>query len=734
MINIFKKIGAFKKYTDKKVNKGALAIINLLVISNIGISLYFIYNISLLSGIENIFRYSIMGLLIIIDIIFILSSINTLLKNKFKKYMVFIFIILISISIQSFLAFNINKVYSSINKMSKKELTYSTSLITMKDSKIKDINDLKNKKIGIISDKDNIEGYIVSQDIIKEYNLNKNNKLINYDEFMLMLKDLYNGEIDAIFVSSNYGIMFSSVEEYSDIKHDTKVIVSKDKKMVKPTDKDNIATSGKKLTEPFTILLMGVDSEKEGLDNNAAFNGDSLMLITFNPKTLNTTMLSIPRDTYVPIMCFKNHIENKITHAAWYGESCMEKTIENFTGINIDYYVKINFKGVVGLVNALGGVTVDVPVKFCEQNSDRLWGKKTICLKPGVQKLNGEQALAFARHRKTLERGDIDRGLNQQLVVKAMMEKLKDIRSLDQVYKILDTVSSNMDTNLSTNQILSLYEVGKDILLKASSGEEELISMQQLFLSGYGQMIYYENMHLNLWNYVYYKQSLKEIVTAMKVNLGLQDATMVKKFSFSINDTYEKKIIGEGTYKETPIVTIPNFGSYSKDYALSWGIKNDVKIHFDIIDSSNKLYKATYKDNQIIGQNISAGTKLSSINKTTGITLKIVNKETQSTKLDCTLDENEDNSSCLVPNMIGWSTVKLNNWINSLPVNVTIKKISVEITDPVLEANKIGLIKSQDVDAGTKLTSIDSITIEYYVASSEPSNDTENPDGNQTTE
>ena len=75
------------------------------------------------------------------------------------------------------------------------------------------------------------------------------------------------------------------------------------------------------------------------------------MLITFNPETLNTTMLSIPRDTYVPITCFSGQAKSKITHAAWNGETCMMNTIENFTGINIDYYVKINFKGVIIMDN-----------------------------------------------------------------------------------------------------------------------------------------------------------------------------------------------------------------------------------------------------------------------------------------------------------------------------------------------------------------------------------------------
>ena len=67
--------------------------------------------------------------------------------------------------------------------------------------------------------------------------------------------------------------------------------------------------------------------------------------------------------------------------------------------VNIDYYAKINFKGVVQLVDALGGIDVDVDYSICEQNSSRKWGKNTIYVEKGRQHLNGEQALAFARNR-----------------------------------------------------------------------------------------------------------------------------------------------------------------------------------------------------------------------------------------------------------------------------------------------------------------------------------------------
>ena len=77
------------------------------------------------------------------------------------------------------------------------------------------------------------------------------------------------------------------------------------------------------------------------------------------------------------------------------------------------------------MVDTLGGIEVDVPMDFCEQDSDRRFGSHLICLEEGLQNLNGEEALALARHRKTLATGDLQRGLNQQLVVQGMLKQTK---------------------------------------------------------------------------------------------------------------------------------------------------------------------------------------------------------------------------------------------------------------------------------------------------------------------
>ncbi|MDD4643945.1 MAG: LCP family protein, partial [Bacilli bacterium] len=600
-------------------------------------SLYLIYNILLLSGIENIIRTGLITIIIIIVVIFFILCIKTIKGRKIQSVIIFIIISLLFSSAQYIGAHYINKAFSSINKMNKSEVTYSTSLVVMKTSAINTIADLKKKKIGIISDTNSIEGYIISQDIIKENNIDKNS-LIEYDESVSMLNDLYEGHIDAMFISSGYVSIFSSIDHFVNIEKETKTITSKSKTMEKADE--IISTPKIKISKPFTMLILGVQSgndQSEGLPSS--YNADTLILITFNPKTLNTTMLSIPRDTFVPIACFANQKQNKITHSGWNGESCVIKTVQNFTGININYYVKINFNGVVKLVDALNGIEVDVPYSFCEQNSKRQWGKNTVFVEKGKRILNGEQALALSRNRhkpkdgsdvgrmmgrycptyREGSRDDFARGQNQQLVIKGIANKAKEIRDINKLYKILDLLEKNMDTNMSTNQILSFYNIGQNIL-SHSKNQGDILSFQRLYLKTYGAMIYDEGMKQRLSNQIYYKGSLKDVVDAMEVNLGIKKPTITKNFSFSINEQYQQRVIGKGIYNEAGIKLVPDFTKYTKATATKWGNDNGIPIHFDTVESGD----AKYKDGQIIKQDTPQKKLVSLVNKAKGITLTIV--------------------------------------------------------------------------------------------------------------
>ena len=544
-----------KKGKEKNYNKKSTGVfLWLFTILSILVCGTAIYEISLLSSIEDTLRYVGMGVLAFIALIFLIRTIiinKKIRKKKNNKGHKLLFILMfLYIIICAGITLAIYYLYGKIDNINKKYVTYESNLIVLSTNSATDIKDIKDMKIGILSDEKSPDGYIIPMEMVKENNLEDDNDLVDYDDYMSMIVDLYQGDgtVDALFVPDNYVEQFNQITGYENIATDTRIIISKSKEMLKSdTSEQETASSGKSLTEPFTILLMGIDSTDEVLQKNAIANGDTLILITFNPKTLNATMLSIPRDSYVPIACWPGKERNKITHAAGYGTDCMINTIEQYFKTDIDYYAKINFKGLVKLVDAVGGVDINVEQTLCTDNSNR---EQQICIYPGYQTLDGEHALVYARNRKQLVNGDFGRGQHQQEIVLALVEKIKQIRDVSQFMDILNTVSNSVDTNLSTKQILAFYNIAKDIVSTSLSSEDaDIVNIQRLWLDGTGQMIYDNRMRMALYDYVPNTESVKDITKAMHQNLGKIAHEDITEFSFSINEPYEQKVIGEGPYK-----------------------------------------------------------------------------------------------------------------------------------------------------------------------------------------
>jgi len=575
-------------------------------------SIFMLYSISLLNGIENKIR-----LLFSIDLVIILMFMFYLtmrfIKQKNKKHILFVIFSIIYSILLLVASYYIKKTYKVIDKMTSTSTTYYSSLIALKDNKANTISDVTSGTIGYLSDSSSVDGNQMPKDIISTERIK--NKTKEYDNYVSLIDDLLKGEIDYAFVPGNYTLMFSNLDgvDFEKLEEDTKVLYTKQKDI-----SNDVNAKNNNLKDPFSVLIMGVDSEKENI-KGSSFNGDALMLLTFNPTTLNTTILSIPRDSYVPIACFTNKKKNKITHAAWYGADCMIDTIENFLDVEIDYYVKINFKGVVKLIDTLGGIDVEVPYSFCEQDSNRKFGKNTIYVKEGMQHLNGEQSLALARNRKTNAnkcssewtkgvRNDFVRGQNQQLVLRGLLNSLKNIKDLDTVYSLLDTISNNMETNMTTNEILSLYNVGKDIIVKADGVKmEDLVGFQRLYLNGEDARLYDSATGLNLYNYVLYNNSIKVVSNTMKVNLDKARPTIIKTFSLDINEEYEEEVIGKNETGGTSVVKLPNFIGMDENKALkkakNLGISTTIKY----------VTKGTGSNLTVINQSVVAGTDASTV-------------------------------------------------------------------------------------------------------------------------
>ena len=602
----------------RKSNKVFLSLYLITVILYLISYIFFTINILHLSTIETGIRIVMLIFFGLWLFMWLICGLVFLFTKKFKGMIILIVLTTIFSGIFIFSSYYISRIYNTIDGMSKEKVVYTTNLITMKNHEFG-----SSSKIGMINDSEDIEGFILGNKLIKNNSLT--NEINRYDDYLIMLNDLYNNKIDAAVVSGNYVINFSSEEQFENIQSETKVVYTLSEEM---KNQDNVSYTNKKLTEPFTVLLMGVDSENDGLNANQAFNGDTLMLITFNPKTLTASVFSIPRDTYVPIAC-RNGAYAKINSAAASGTNCVIKTIKNLTDIDIDFYVKINFKGVVDLVDTIGGITVDVEKPYfrfnngidyhgqvCEQNSNRDFGNSTVCIDPGVQRLNGEQALAYSRNRHQYIGSDLDRVKHQQQVISALANEIKNLSSFEQFEGILNAVEKNMDTNMKNDQILSLYNVAKKIALTALSGKsDEIVSINHTYLETFSLPVWIGYSRTSALGY--YKDSLDDIIKMMKINLGLEEEKEIKNYEIDYNDDYKSKYYGERIRTNPVQVLMPNLIGKSKEEASNWITSNGKTPSIKYVSPGQEHYNGSVGTGIVSDQDIHIDSLINNISTIT---------------------------------------------------------------------------------------------------------------------
>ncbi|CYV23599.1 LCP family protein [Streptococcus suis] len=267
-------------------------------------------------------------------------------------------------------------------------------------------------------------------------------------------------------------------------------------------------------TEPLTILLMGVDMDQatRGGDWEGG-RSDSMILVTVNPKTKETNMMSLTRDIMVEIAEANGESSGtveKLNHSYSYGQAPMAiATIEKMMDINIDRYIEINMDGLVELVDAVGGIEVNnilgFPISISEHEP-----AYTSIVQPGKQLVNGDQALVYARMRYDDPEGDIGRQRRQREVITAIIKKLLQLDGLTQYKKILTAISNNMRTNIEISPATIPSLLGyKDSVSKLNSYQ----------LRGVDQMV----------DEIYYQlptsTHLLEMQNILKKSIGLEENT-----------------------------------------------------------------------------------------------------------------------------------------------------------------------------------------------------------------
>lgn len=308
----------------------------------------------------------------------------------------------------------------------------------LENSSYNKLEDLKGKKVGLYQSSN-------SEKAGSELKNKVNFEIIEYTDVEKMFESLNNDEINAIIISSSVKNLLDT--ELNDINVKIKSIYN----FKISIEKNDIVKVVNVTNTPFNVYIAGGDGYGS---IDYTFNTDVNMVATINPTTRKILLTSIPRDYYVNLVGQGPNAYDKLTHAGYYGIEESVKTVENLLDIDINYYVKINFSTIEGIVDAIGGVDVYSDFDFYE----KAFGKYHFTV--GYNHLDGKQALAFARERKSFATGDVQRVKNQQKVVEAIINKVTSSTALISSYdRILDTVSENLDTNMPSKDISRLVKM-----------------------------------------------------------------------------------------------------------------------------------------------------------------------------------------------------------------------------------------------------------------------------------
>lgn len=243
---------------------------------------------------------------------------------------------------------------------------------------------------------------------------------------------LLDGEVQAVIYNEAYTAMIEeTIEDYS----------SKVKVLYQYGIETEIETEEVDISNAFNVYISGIDVAGSISKNSRS---DVNIIMTVNPDTKQILLTSTPRDFYVPIPGISGGQKDKLTHAGIYGVDASMRTLEELYGIDISYYARVNFTSLVTIVDALGGVDVESEHSFSAGGYD---------FTEGMNHLNGEQALAFSRERKSFSGGDRQRGKNQEAVIEAILHKAMSPAILKNANQIIASVSDCVETNMTRNEM-----------------------------------------------------------------------------------------------------------------------------------------------------------------------------------------------------------------------------------------------------------------------------------------
>lgn len=410
-----------------------------------------------------IFRHNILAfryLNIISAVLVLLAALAGLLLivyKKAEKFTVFFLTLAILVSsvslyaLQQFVGFT-NHINSTSNYSE-----YSISVVVLKDSDINNVTQLDTVTGPTETDSDNIQKLLAD---IKT-SQSKDLTVENATSYLAAYKSLLSGEAKAIVLNSVFENIIEA--EYPDYASKIKKIYTKNliKEVAAPKVSKNKA---------FNIYVSGIDTYGP---ISSVSRSDVNILMTVNRDTKKILLTTTPRDSYVPIADGGNNQKDKLTHAGIYGVDSSIHTLENLYGVDINYYVRLNFTSFLKLIDLLGGIDIYNDQEFTAHTNGKYYPV-------GNVHLDSEQALGFVRERYSLADGDRDRGRNQQKVIVAVIQKLTSTEALKNYDNIIKGLQDSLQTNMPLETMMDLVNT------QLESGGNYKVNSQDL--KGTGRM------------------------------------------------------------------------------------------------------------------------------------------------------------------------------------------------------------------------------------------------------
>lgn len=423
----------------------------------IAATMYLLFNIIKLNVLPTKLLFLITIVFVLLDLIFILLLCFAT-KGVVSKIICIIFALAISLG-SCLGGYYMSKTGGLLSNMTNvaKHSKNTVSVVVKESSDMKKKTDLAGRSVGTLANINTVG----SKKILKE--LTHSGISMEQKEFgsmTEMLESFYNGEVDSIVISESSRSQITDMEAYANFDNNTRVVYQTSYK-VENTDKAKAVSN---ITNtPFNVLISGSDT-RGGFDENG--RSDVIMVATVNPKTGTILLTSVPRDFYVTTACdaadgCQQGALDKITHTGIHGTNTTKRTVEQLLGIEINYTFKVGFDTVTDIVDAVGGIDVNVEPGYACNNFLNLSG---FSVHEGVNHLNGEQALAYARERYAYSEGDRQRTKNQQQVLMGIVDKITSPAIVTNYASIMDSMSDTFSTTMSSQEISDLikYQLNKN--------------------------------------------------------------------------------------------------------------------------------------------------------------------------------------------------------------------------------------------------------------------------------